>query len=239
MIKVRSWTLQVRPLAKIRSDLRVAYQRLMDRLQAILNSQTYRTAIQEPIITMRNGRYVIPVRSDARGVIRGLVHDHSSSGATLYIEPLQTTDLNNRWRELQLQEHEEIERILAYISGRIAVQAPAITVAVQTLGALDLVFAKARYGIATQGSVPLIVDDATVVLENARHPLLSGTVVPITIRLGDDFRVLLVTGPNTGGKTVALKTMGLLTLMAQTGIPVPGCTHLHDGSFSGNLCRHW
>jgi DNA mismatch repair protein MutS2 len=208
-------------LGRIRSDLRVAHQRLIDRLQSILNSQTYRSAIQEPIITIRNGRYVIPVRADARGVIRGAIHDHSSSGATLYVEPFQTNDLNNRWRELQLQEQEEIERILRYISERIAAQAPAMLDTVDALATLDLALAKARYGEAMRAVLPSVHGDGILSLNNARHPLLSGPVVPINVRLGQDFRQLLVTGPNTGGKTVALKTVGLLTLMAQSGLPIP------------------
>ncbi len=208
-------------LAKVRADLRVAYQRLMDRLQSILNSQTYRTAIQEPIITMRNGRYVIPVRSDMRGVIRGAVHDHSASGATLYVEPFQTSELNNRWRELQLEEQEEIERILRFIADRIAVHAPAMLSTVDSLAELDVTLAKSRYGGAVHGTIPAVAGDGQLELVQARHPLLTGHVVPISVRLGDEFRQLIVTGPNTGGKTVALKTVGLLTLMAQSGLPIP------------------
>ncbi|MDB5057644.1 MAG: MutS2 family protein, partial [Chloroflexi bacterium] len=185
-------------LGRIRSELRTAHQRLIDRLQSILNSQTYRTAIQEPIITIRNGRYVIPVRSDARGVIRGAIHDHSSSGATLYVEPFQTNDLNNRWRELQLQEQEEIERILQFISERIAVQAPAMLEMVEGLASLDLALAKARFGAAMRAVLPTVHSDGALSLVNARHPLLTGPVVPISVRLGEDFRQLLVTGPNTG-----------------------------------------
>src|ERR1035437_1900956 len=208
-------------LGKIRTDLRLAYQRLMDRLQSMLSSQTYRLAIQEPIITMRNGRYVIPVRADMRGVVRGAVHDHSSSGATLYIEPFQTSDLNNQWRELQLREEEEVARILRFIAERIAAQAPSILQSLSALGELDVAAAKARYGAVTHGALPLAGEDGVFNLVNARHPLLTGTVVPISVQLGDEFRQLLVTGPNTGGKTVALKTVGLLTIMGQCGMPIP------------------
>jgi DNA mismatch repair protein MutS2 len=173
------------------------------------------------------------VRADARGVIRGIVHDHSSSGATLYIEPIQTTELNNRWRELQLQETEEIQRILQFISDRIAAQGPAIQLAVQTLGAFDLTLAKARYGTATRGTIPAITDDGALQFDLARHPLLTGNVVPISVRLGTDFRILLITGPNTGGKTVALKTVGLLTLMAQSGLPIPAAPGSRAAVFDG------
>ncbi len=220
-------------LAKIRVDLRLAYQRLMDRLQSILSSQTYRNAIQEPIITMRNGRYVIPVRSDMRGVVRGAVHDHSSSGATLYVEPFQTSELNNRWRELQLQEQEEIARILRVISERIASQAPSLLTTVNALAEFDVTLAKARFGGSVHGTLPVLAADGRVDLLQARHPLLSGHVVPISVRLGDEFRQLLVTGPNTGGKTVALKTVGLLTLMAQSGIPIPAESGSRVAVFDG------
>ena len=220
-------------LGRIRGDLRVAHQRLIDRLQSILSSQTYRTAIQEPIITTRNGRYVIPVRADARGVIRGLVHDHSSSGATLYIEPLQTTDLNNRWRELQLEEQAEIERILQQIADRIALQGPSIQQTVNALADLDVAMAKARYGLSVRGIVADLSEGRSLSLISARHPLLTGEVVPISVRLGDDFRELLITGPNTGGKTVALKTVGLLTLMTQCGIPIPAAPGSRAAVFDG------
>jgi DNA mismatch repair protein MutS2 len=220
-------------LGKIRAELRVAHQRLLERLQSILNSPTYRTAIQEPIITIRNGRYVLPIRSDARGVVRGAVHDRSASGATLYVEPFQTNELNNRWRELQLQEDEEIARVLRLIADRIGAQGPAIQDTVLALGELDLAMAKARFGSAIRGILPAIRTDGILNFELARHPLLSGEVVPISIRLGSDFRVLLVTGPNTGGKTVALKTVGLLTLMAQSGLPIPAAPGSAAAIFDG------
>jgi DNA mismatch repair protein MutS2 len=223
-------------LARIRADLRIAHQRLMDRLQSILSSPTYRPAIQEPIITLRNGRYVIPVRADSRGVLRGAVHDHSASGATLYVEPFQTNEMNNRWRELQLQEQEEIRRILQYLADRIGAQAAAILRAVDVLGAVDLALAKARYGASLHGVLPTLSDQGDLHFVSARHPLLTGRVVPISVRLGGDFRILLVTGPNTGGKTVALKTVGLLTLMAASGMLIPASpgsqAAIYDGIFA-------
>jgi DNA mismatch repair protein MutS2 len=220
-------------LARIRADLRVAHQRLMDRLQSILSSPTYRPAIQEPIITLRNGRYVIPVRADSRGVLRGAVHDHSASGATLYVEPFQTNELNNRWRELQLQEQEEIRRILQYIADRVGAQSEALLQAVEVLGAVDLALAKARYGAVIHGVLPSLSSDGQLHFEAARHPLLAGTVIPISVRLGSDFRILLVTGPNTGGKTVALKTVGLLTIMALCGMLVPAAPGSQAAIFDG------
>jgi len=220
-------------LGKIRGELRVAHQRLIERLQSILNSATYRAAIQEPIITIRNGRYVIPVRSDARGVVRGAVHDRSASGATLYIEPFQTNELNNKWRELQMREEEEIARVLRLIADRIGVQGPAIQDTVLALGELDLAMAAARYGSAVHAVLPVVGADGALNFELARHPLLTGEVVPISVRLGSDFRVLLVTGPNTGGKTVALKTVGLLTLMAQCGLPIPAAPGSKAAIFEG------
>lgn len=229
-------------LARIRSEVRVAYDRLQDKLQNLINSTQYAGALQEPIVTVRNGRYVVPVKASHRREVRGLVHDQSSSGATLYIEPLSTVDLNNRWRELQLAEEHEVARILGALSELVGAEGEAISGGVARLAEIDLLFALARYGQAMRCVTPEIVTDAQqmsndgvpsvaqhapLVLLKARHPLLDqNTVVPTDIWLGGDFRVLLITGPNTGGKTVALKTLGLLALMAQAGMPIPA----RDGS---------
>ena len=226
-------------LGRIRADLRVAHQRLIDRLQSILTSQTYRPAIQEAIITVRNGRYVIPVRADARGVIRGLVHDHSSSGATLYIEPLQTTELNNRWRELQLQEGEEVNRILRFISERVGAQAPAILETVTTLGSFDLALSKARYGMADRAAWSRSwVKTAACSSSRPGTRCSPGTWCRSACASETTSGILLITGPNTGGKTVALKTVGLLTLMAQAGIAYPGGTRLARRPVRGGLRRY-
>lgn len=215
-------------LGRIRSETRTAHDRLLQYLRSILNSGTYAQAIQEPIITMREGRYVIPVKSDFRARLPGLVHDTSGSGATLFVEPLGSVDAGNRWRELQGREAEEVERVLLELAGQVADVGPAIRETVSALASIDFSLAKARYANALRAIAPEIVapsdlprNEPAIRLPQARHPLLRGRVVPTTVELGGPFRVLVVTGPNTGGKTVALKTVGLLVLMAQSGLHVP------------------
>jgi DNA mismatch repair protein MutS2 len=213
-------------LARLRSEVRTAFNRLQEKLHNLI--MTHGDALQEPIITVRNGRYVVPVKATHRRAIRGLVHDQSASGATLYIEPLTIVELNNAWRELQLAEQAEVERILAELSALVGNHADAITAGVEALATLDLAFAMARYAVAMRCVMPEIVDpplspdEPLLLLTAARHPLLDPQkVVPIDMRLGGRFRLLLITGPNTGGKTVALKTTGLLALMAQAGMHIP------------------
>ena len=213
-------------LARLRSEVRTAFNRLQEKLHNLI--MTHGDALQEPIITVRNGRYVVPVKATHRRAIRGLVHDQSASGATLYIEPLTVVELNNAWRELQLAEQAEVERILAELSALVGNHADAITAGVEALATLDLAFAMARYAVAMRCVMPEIVDpplspdEPLLLLTAARHPLLDPQkVVPIDMRLGGRFRLLLITGPNTGGKTVALKTTGLLALMAQAGMHIP------------------
>lgn len=219
-------------LGKIRAEIRIAHDRLMDRLNAILGSSQYSSALQEPIITMRDGRYVIPIKATGRRTLRGIVHDQSNTGATLFVEPLQTVELNNTWRELQIAEQQEIIRILQMLSAQIGEHGSEIIEGVAALAEIDLLFAKARYSVALNAFEPQIVErgdvasdrpeDAPLYLRKARHPLLNpDTVVPTDVWLGSTFRVLLITGPNTGGKTVALKTTGLLALMAQAGLHIP------------------
>lgn len=215
-------------LSRLRREIRIAFGRLQEKLQNIISSSQYAGALQEPIITVRNGRYVVPVKAPHRRTIRGLVHDQSGSGATLYIEPMAVVELNNRWRELQLAEEEEVNRILAELSDQVGAVSPAIVAGVNTLALLDLVFAQAKYAQALRCVEPALSRDQgsaeapALSLREARHPLLDQrTVVPIDLWLGGDFRLLLITGPNTGGKTVALKTTGLLALMAQAGLHIP------------------
>jgi DNA mismatch repair protein MutS2 len=208
-------------LRRIRNEMRSAQGRLMDRLNSMVSSSENRTALQEPIVTMRNGRYVIPVRADQRSKVPGVVHDQSASGQTVFVEPLAVTEMNNHLKELELDEAREIERILQELSARVAGQGPELRDTVDALADVDLAFAKARYAGALQAAPPQLNTDGRISLIEARHPLLTGTVVPISITLGTDFRLLVITGPNTGGKTVALKTTGLLTLMAQAGMLVP------------------
>lgn len=211
-------------LGRIRSALRTAHNRLLERLNSLLTSQKYGNAIREPIITMRDGRYVIPVRADARGAVGGIVHDSSASGVTVFIEPMETVELNNAWRQLQRDEEHEIERILRQLSDLVALNADPLQRTVGGLAQFDFQLAKARLSFDLDANSPTIADQdapSRIVLQHARHPLLTGDVVPIDIALGEGYRVVVITGPNTGGKTVALKTVGLLTLMAQAGLHIP------------------
>ncbi len=216
-------------LAQIRHDLHLAHNRLQSRLQTIINSGRYAPYLQETLITLREGRYVIPVKAEARGRVRGIVHDQSSSGATLFIEPLETVEINNEIRELQLAEQDEIRRILREVSALIGEHAAAICQTVEALAALDAAFARARYANALHASPPTLVGfdegrfpGSTVRLYRARHPLIDPQkVVPIDVELDPETYILIITGPNTGGKTVSLKTVGLLTLMAQCGLHIP------------------
>ncbi len=219
-------------LGRIRRDVRVAQNRLMERLNSLVHGGKYATVLQDSIITTRDGRYVVPVRSDARGQLPGVIHDTSASGQTLFVEPLEIVELNNRWRERQLEEQHEINRILDVLSSKTGDRSDAIASSVEAAAAFDLAMAKARLAFAMRAHRPTVWHGGNAVaaghpqqrlaLRRARHPLLDpATVVPIDVDLGDTFRVLLITGPNTGGKTVALKTIGLLTLMAQTGLFIP------------------
>ncbi|MBL8130221.1 MAG: endonuclease MutS2 [Anaerolineae bacterium] len=218
-------------LAVIRRDLKIAFDRLQSKLHRIVSASGNQTYLQEQLVTMRNGIYVVPLKADHKGKIPGIVHDASSSGATLFIQPLETVELNNTWRELQLAEDKEIRRILMALTDQVAENSEQIVRTVETLGYLDLVLAKARYADAIKAVEPKIHPfrpkphsqhpGSVIELIGARHPLLSGNVVPIDVEFGDDTWVLVVTGPNTGGKTVALKTVGLLTLMAQCGMHLP------------------
>ncbi|HDQ71481.1 MAG TPA: endonuclease MutS2 [Chloroflexi bacterium] len=230
-------------LARIRREERIAYDRLQDKLQNIISASRNAKYLQEALITRREDRYVIPLKAEFKGRIRGIVHDVSASGATIFIEPLATVDLNNAWRELQLEEQQEIQRILAALSAMIADQALEIRQTLEALADLDLAFAKAKYADDLDASAPEIVPfgrrpakekgkrksstssngaQATVRLLGACHPLLDPkTVVPIDVELDDETHVLVITGPNTGGKTVSLKTIGLLTVMAQAGLHIP------------------
>jgi len=217
-------------LGRIRGEITVTHSRLMDKLNAIMSSPRAQPVLQEALITMRDGRYCLPVKADFKGRFDGIVHDQSASGATVFVEPLATVELGNQWRKLQLDEQQEIDRILRALSARIAEDDEAIIACVEGLAELDLALAKARYANAIRATEPGLVTLRTPVkdeapdplyLKNARHPLLPAPVVPITVRLGGDFFILVITGPNTGGKTVSLKTIGLLALMAQAGLHIP------------------
>ncbi len=210
-------------LRKLRFDLRSANQRLQDRLRTLV--QEFGPSLQEPIVTIRNDRYVIPVRSESRGAVRGIVHDQSSSGATVFVEPMVVVELNNKLRQLQIEERQEIERILRELSLVVGNEVDALRLDVELLAEFDLQLAKARYGRLMRCSAPLLNAEGRIDLHNARHPLLTGKVVPTNFYLGREFFMVVITGPNTGGKTVALKTVGLLALMAQAGLHIPADEH--------------
>jgi DNA mismatch repair protein MutS2 len=222
-------------LASLRSQVRVAHERLMSRLQKYVTDGQSASMLQESIITQRDGRYVIPLRAEFKGRIKAIVHDQSASGATLFVEPLAVVELNNSYRELQLAERDEERRVLAELSAQVALHAEPLTTGVQAIAELDLAFAKAKYAIEIHASEPVLhpLDDgrqttahhpSSIVcrLIHARHPLLDpNTVVPIDVDLKPGTFAMVITGPNTGGKTVTLKTVGLMVLMAQSGLHIP------------------
>ena len=209
-------------LADIRRHMRVQAGKIRDSLQKVISSPAYSKFLREPIITIRDGRYVVPVKSECRNDVPGLVHDVSASGSTYFIEPMSAVNANNALRELELKEKKEIERILAELSAEAAAHRGDIELSFDMLVRLDVIFAKAKLGYRMKAWAPLMNDEGRVELRNARHPLIDPkAVVPISLRLGTDFDTMIMTGPNTGGKTVTLKTVGLLTLMAECGLHVP------------------
>ena len=209
-------------LSSLRRQIRAANARIRETLHRIISSPTYQKLLQENIITIRGDRYVVPVKIENKGSFPGLVHDVSASGQTVYIEPSSVVEANNELRILASQEQKEIERILAGLSDEVAQFAEGLFDDYRILVSLDVIFARARFALAIDGQPPTMTEDGVVVLRRARHPLLPrDTAVPIDIRIGDGFDTLVITGPNTGGKTVALKTMGLLTLMAMCGLHIP------------------
>ncbi|MEO8208004.1 MAG: endonuclease MutS2, partial [Chloroflexota bacterium] len=193
-------------LGSLRSAVRVAYDRLRRRLDSLIGSELG-AALQEPIITLRNGRYVVPVRADARNRVKGIVHDASGSGQTLFVEPLVVVELGNAWREAQVAEAEEVARILDELSGLVAVHAPQLHETLATLARFDFWAAKAALSAEMGGIRAEVASRSEIRLDQARHPGLTGTVVPIDVRIGDGYTALVVTGPNTGGKTVTLRTL--------------------------------
>lgn len=220
-------------LADIRRHIRVKSASVRESLQKIISSPTYAKYLREPIITIRSDRFVVPVKSECKSAIPGLVHDVSSSGNTFFIEPMQAVNANNDLRELFAKERKEIERILAELSAEAAGYQENINQNFEILVGLDVIFARAKLSFQMRAVEPQIREDGKIELKNARHPLIDKkTVVPITVRLGDDFDTMVITGPNTGGKTVTLKTMGLLTLMAECGMHIPAddgsCISLYD-----------
>jgi DNA mismatch repair protein MutS2 len=216
-------------LRRLTDRARTLHDRARARMESILRSPDHRTAIQDPIITMRSGRYCIPVKAERLGALRGIVHDRSASGATLFVEPEPVVEINNEVREVELERDEEVRRILLGLSASVGEQAGEIQADVVTLGQIDFIVAKARLSEALRATEPRLAEAGWLYLRRARHPLLTGDVVPVDLWLGRKFRTLVITGPNTGGKTVTLKTVGLLVLMAQSGLHIPA----DDGSEVG------
>ncbi len=209
-------------LSDIRRHMRIQAGKIRDSLQKIISSPAYSKYLREPIITIRQGRYVVPVKSEFKNEVPGLVHDMSSTGSTFFVEPMSAVNANNALRELEIKEKKEIERILAELSAEAAGHREAINLNYQMLVQLDVIFAKAKLGYRMRAWAPIMNDRGRVELRNARHPLIDPkAVVPISVRLGSDFDSMIITGPNTGGKTVTLKTVGLLTLMAECGLHIP------------------
>ncbi len=209
-------------LFKIRKSIRGMNDRIHAQLTSIMNNSNTRTYLQDAVVTMRDGRYCLPVKAEAKGNVPGMVHDQSSTGSTLFIEPMAVVNLNNELKELLIKEEDEIEIILANLSQKVAENSDEIRCDYHILSELDFIFAKAAYAKSYNGVAPSFNEDGIIDIRKARHPLLDPkTVVPIDIRLGEDYKQLIVTGPNTGGKTVSLKTIGLLTLMGQAGFHIP------------------
>jgi DNA mismatch repair protein MutS2 len=217
-------------LSSLRRNRKNFEQEVKDKLNSYIHSSTYAKYIMEPIVTIRNNRYVIPVKEEYRSYIKGFVHDTSSSGSTLYIEPTSIFDLNNKINHIKIEEDLEIEKILHQLSASLYAYTTELDNDLNLIANIDLIFAKAHFGVEIAGITPILNNEKFVNLYKARHPLIDkDKVVPINIGLGKDYVSLLITGPNTGGKTVALKTLGLLLLMAYSGIPIP-CS---EGS---NIC---
>ena len=207
-------------LGPLRGAVRMTYERLRRRLDSLVGSELG-SALQEPIVTLRNGRYVVPIRAEARGRVKGIVHDASGSGQTLFVEPLVIVELGNAWREAEAAVSEEEGRILDELSALVAANGLLLRETLEALAQFDFWAAKAQLAAELDGIRPAAAERSEVVLLSARHPGLTGRVVPIDLRLGDGYTALVITGPNTGGKTVALRTLGLLALMNQAGLHIP------------------
>ena len=214
-------------LSYIRRKMRKEAASIKDKLDSIVKNHSKAKYLQEAIVTQRDGRYVVPVKAEFKSEIQGIVHDTSSSGSTYFVEPMTVVESNNEIRVLMSQEKEEIERILAELSSTVAGFSESIKLSYTALSELNLIFAKANLAYKMRASKPIVNTDGKISLKNARHPLIDkNEVVPITVNLGFDYDTLVITGPNTGGKTVTLKTVGLLTIMAMCGLLIPA----DDGS---------
>jgi DNA mismatch repair protein MutS2 len=218
-------------LARTRRKLVGAQLDIKKYLEDMIRSPNYQKYLQDPIVTIREGRYVVPVKIEYRAQVPGIIHDQSASGATLFVEPMAVVEKNNELRRLTVAEKQEIQRILAALTEGVAQHQESIETTLNTLGELDFILARARYSQFLNAWAPILEGEAFLDIRQARHPLLKGDVVPINIRLGEDFDTLIITGPNTGGKTVALKTAGLLVLMAQSGLHISAGENTRLGIF--------
>lgn len=219
-------------LKSVRREMKSSNDRIREHLNNIINSQSYRPMLQDYVITIRNDRYCVPVKSEYRNSFSGMVHDQSNTGSTLFIEPLSVVQLNNRIKELQIKEKEEIEKILQRLSASVYENLDVIESNLKIVAHLDFVFAKGQLSLSMKATKAIFNTKGYINIKKGRHPLLnSDTVVPINIYLGGDFTTLLITGPNTGGKTVALKTLGLFQLMGQSGLHIPAFDNSELGIF--------
>jgi len=223
-------------LHSLRSKMKVIQNRVRDKLDSMVHSADNSKYLQDPIVTVRNERYVIPVKQEYRSLFPGIVHDQSASGATLFIEPLAVVELNNQLRMVEAEEAEEVRRILSELSGKVKEIGANLMTATDILARLDLAFAKGYYSLEIRGTEPELDTENLLELREARHPLLTGKVTPISVTLGKQYNTLVITGPNTGGKTVTLKTVGLLTLMAQAGMHLPALSGSRVAVFREVFC---
>lgn len=213
-------------LKNIRREIKISNEKVKDHLNGVIASSAYRNMLQDFVITIRNDRYCVPVKSEYRNSFPGMIHDQSNTGSTLFMEPLSVVQLNNKMKELQAKEKEEIEKILLALSMLVIENEPQLAANLELLTQLDFIFAKAQLSLSMDGTQPLFNTKGYIHIMKGRHPLLDKkTVVPTDIYLGKDFHTLLITGPNTGGKTVALKTLGLFSLMGQSGLHIPANEH--------------
>lgn len=220
-------------LRRLRQRTRDLQAALKDKMDSIIRSAEFQKYLQEPIVTMRGDRYVVPVKQEYRSHFPGIIHDQSASGATLFIEPVAAVEKNNELRQVMAEEKQEIIRILTQLTNQVLACLEEISSGVETAGNIDFLIAKGKLSYQMDAGEPLISDKQKIQLKGARHPLLKGKAVPINVWLGEDFGILVITGPNTGGKTVALKTVGLLVLMAQSGLHIP----VEGGSETGIFSR--
>lgn len=213
-------------LKTIRRTIKNTNSKIHEQLNSLVNNSSTRTMLQDALITMRNGRYCLPVKAEYRSQFKGMIHDQSATGSTLFMEPMAIVKLNNDLRELALKEQDEIERILADLSNQISAYTEELKLNLETITKLDFIFAKAGLSRQMKASAPVFNEKGIINIKKGRHPLIDPhKVVPIDVRLGKDFSLLVVTGPNTGGKTVSLKTVGLFTLMGQSGLHIPAFDH--------------